>query len=113
MRVEGGGNPDGEGDLQGLKPLTGQEEDAGEVLEVAFDGVEGVVVGSGDFLGLLAFGPVADGLAFVGDGRADVLLLAAGGDDDAARGLEMLDVAANGAHIAGQEVGEPAVWIGF
>lgn len=45
----GGGDADGEGDLQGLEVVAREEDDAGEVLEVAFDGGEGVVDVAGDF----------------------------------------------------------------
>jgi hypothetical protein len=53
------------------------------VLDVALDGLEGMIAGAGHFLEFFAFEPVADGLALVGDGGTDVLLLAASGDDDA------------------------------
>ena len=101
----GAGDADGEGDLESLEPHAGQEDDAGEVLQVALNGTQGVVDGAGNFLRLLAFEPVAHGLALVGDGRADVFLLATGGNDDAA-GLEGSDVAADGAHVATEQPGQ-------
>jgi hypothetical protein len=91
---------------KGSKPWPARKRTRAKVLEVALDRVEGMVDGAGDFLGFLALQPMADGLSLVGDGGADVLLLAAGGDDHAALGFEVLNVAADGAHVAGQELGE-------
>jgi hypothetical protein len=50
----GRGDTNSEGDLQWLEAFACEEDDAGEVLEVALDGCEGVIDVTGDFGWLFA-----------------------------------------------------------
>ena len=96
---QGWGAADDEGDLVGAIAFVGEDDDAGKGCHVVFDGAEGVVQGASDFLGLLALEEEAHGLDAVGLSRADVLLLAAAGDGQAAT-AESGNVADDGADTA-------------
>lgn len=89
--------------LEHAEAVTGAVTGAGEVVAVALHGAQGVVGVAGDFLRFLALQPEADGHALVGEGGADVLLLAAGGDVDV-EFFEGLDVAPDGAGVAAEEL---------
>src|SRR5262249_15467349 len=89
---QGRGATDDEGDLVGAVAFLGQEDDAGEGGHIVFNGAQGMVQGPGDLLGFLALEEEADRLDAVRLTGADVLLLAAAGDREAA--------AAEGGHVA-------------
>src|SRR6266851_1851712 len=90
---------DDKGDLVGAISFLGEEDDAGEGGDVVFDGAEGMVKVAGDFIGLFALEEEAHRLDAVGLTGADVLLLTACGDLDAAA-AEGGDVADDGADAA-------------
>ncbi|MCX6878753.1 MAG: hypothetical protein NTW21_33820 [Verrucomicrobia bacterium] len=102
-----GGQRDAQGErgLEHAEAVAGAVDGAGEMVEITLHGAQRVVDVAGDFLGFLALEPEADGHALVGEGGADVFLLAAGGNVDVEL-FEGADVAADGAHVATEELGE-------
>jgi hypothetical protein len=83
-RDQGGGPVNDKCDLIGSITFVGEEDDTGEGSDIVLDGAEGVVESTGNLVGLLALEEEADGLHAMGLSGADVLLLAARGDLDAA-----------------------------
>ena len=103
---EGSGAMDDKSDLVRSITLLGEKDDAGESGHVVLDRAQGVVKLAGDLLGLLALEEEAHRLDAVGLAGADVLLLTARGDLQAAA-AEGGDVADNGADAAVEEaIGE-------
>jgi hypothetical protein len=98
-RDQGGGTMNDKRDLVGSISFVGQEDDPGEGGDVVLDGAEGVIENAGNLVGLLALEEEADGLHAMGLSGADVLLLAACGDLEAAAAQDS-DVPDEGAEAA-------------
>jgi hypothetical protein len=98
-RDQGGGAMNDKCDLVGSISFVGEEDDAGKGGDVVLDGAEGVVEVAGNLVGLLALEEEADGLHAMSLSGADVLLLAACGNLEAAAAQDG-DVADEGAEAA-------------
>ena len=96
---QGAGAAHDEGDLVVAVALVGEENDTCECRDVVLNGTERVIETAGDLVGLEALEVESHGLDAVSLAGADVLLLTAAGDVDAAL-AKGLDIAHDGADAA-------------